>query len=49
MQAYAKKYGEDENSWGIVGLLHDFEYDAYPDEHPIKGSKILRKLGYPEE
>ena len=49
MRAYARKFNEDEDSWGIVGLLHDFEYDMYPEEHPQKGSVILRKEGYPEE
>lgn len=51
MRAYAKKYGEDEEMWGICGLLHDFDYEKYPTQegHPIEGSKILKEKGYPEE
>ncbi len=50
MRAYAKKYGEDEETWGLVGLLHDFDYEMYPQfpDHPTKGSEILEKHGYPE-
>ena len=51
MQAYARKFGEDENKWGIVGLLHDFDYERWPDapDHPLKGSEILTERGYPED
>lgn len=49
MRAYARKFGEDEEKWGIVGLLHDFDYDRYPDEHPLKGAEILADAGYPDE
>jgi putative nucleotidyltransferase with HDIG domain len=51
MRAYARKYGEDEEKWAIVGLLHDFDYEVHPtlDQHPIEGSKILREKGYPED
>jgi putative nucleotidyltransferase with HDIG domain len=51
MRAYARKFGEDENQWGITGLLHDFDYEKYPtpEEHPFVGNKILEERGYPEE
>jgi len=51
MRAYARKFGEDEERWGIVGLLHDFDYERYPDapDHPLKGSEVLREKGYPED
>src|SRR5882757_7244498 len=51
MRAYAKRYGEDEEKWGIVGLLHDFDYERWPNppDHPLKGADILRERGYPED
>lgn len=50
MRTYARKYGEDEELWGIVGLLHDFDYERYPDQrHPQLGSETLRAKGYSEE
>jgi putative nucleotidyltransferase with HDIG domain len=51
MRAYARKYGEDEEAWGAVGLLHDFDYERYPQypDHPTKGSEILKEKGMPEE
>jgi putative nucleotidyltransferase with HDIG domain len=51
MRAYAGKFGEDENKWGITGLLHDFDYEKYPTpaEHPFVGNKILEERGYPED
>lgn len=51
MRAYAKKFGEDENKWAIVGLLHDFDYEKYPNppDHPLKGAAILEEKGYPED
>jgi putative nucleotidyltransferase with HDIG domain len=51
MRAYARKFGEDENKWGITGLLHDFDYEKYPTpaEHPFVGNKILEDRGYPED
>jgi len=51
MRAYARKYGGDEETWGIVGLLHDFDYERYPNEtdHPYQGARILRERGWPEE
>ena len=51
MRAYAANYGGDEEQWAIVGLLHDFDYEAHPnaDEHPLKGAEIMRQRGWPEE
>jgi putative nucleotidyltransferase with HDIG domain len=51
MRAYARSLGEDEESWGLVGLLHDFDYERYPtrEDHPFKGVEILRERGVPEE
>jgi putative nucleotidyltransferase with HDIG domain len=51
MRAYARKLGEDEAKWGLVGLLHDFDYERWPDppDHPLKGADILRERGYPED
>lgn len=50
VRAYARKFGEDEESWGLVALLHDFDYDMFPtqQEHPYVGNKILEDRGYPE-
>lgn len=52
MRAYARRFDEDEALWGTVGLLHDFDYERYPDltveGHPVVGSKILRERGWPE-
>ena len=50
-RAYARKLGQDEDKWGIVGLLHDFDYERWPNppEHPLKGSEILRERGYPDD
>jgi putative nucleotidyltransferase with HDIG domain len=51
MRAYARKLGQDEETWGTVGLLHDFDYERWPTppDHPLKGSEILRQRGYPED
>jgi putative nucleotidyltransferase with HDIG domain len=56
MRAYAAKYGEDVERWGLAGLLHDFDYERYPndahsptEEHPSEGVRVLRGLGYPED
>jgi len=51
MRAYAKKTNGDEELWGVVGLLHDFDYDKYPslEDHPYRGNEILQERGYSEE
>jgi putative nucleotidyltransferase with HDIG domain len=51
MAAYAGKFGESIEKWRIVGLLHDFDYEKYPDEieHSLKGAKILEEKGYPDD
>ena len=50
VRGYARKFGENEDEWGIVALLHDFDYERWPTlgDHPNKGSEILREKGYPE-
>jgi putative nucleotidyltransferase with HDIG domain len=51
VRAYASKFGEDADTWGVVGLIHDFDYEKYPNapDHPLKGSEILKEKGFPEE
>ena len=51
MRAYARKFGENEEKWAVVGLIHDFDYEVYPNapDHPLKGSEILASQGYPED
>ena len=50
VRGYARKLGEDETLWGVVALLHDFDYERWPslDDHPFRGAEILREKGYPE-
>ena len=50
VRGYARKFGENEDEWGVVALLHDFDYERWPtlDDHPFRGSEILREKGYPE-
>jgi len=50
VRGYARTFGEDEDGWGVVALLHDFDYERWPslDDHPFRGSEILRAKGYPE-
>jgi putative nucleotidyltransferase with HDIG domain len=50
VRGYARLFGEDENAWGIVALLHDFDYERWPslEDHPFRGAEILRERGYPE-
>jgi putative nucleotidyltransferase with HDIG domain len=51
VRAYARKFGEDEESWGSTALIHDFDYEMYPNapDHPVKGSEILKERGISEE
>ena len=51
LRAYARKFGEDEEKWGLVGLIHDFDYEKYPslEDHPYRGNEILTERGWPEE
>ena len=56
MRAYARKFGEDEERWGIAGLIHDFDYERFPnnahsatEEHPAHGVRILKSKGYPDD
>jgi predicted hydrolase (HD superfamily) len=56
MRAYAERFGEDPERWGLTGLVHDFDYERFPnnahsatDEHPAEGVRILRARGYPED
>jgi putative nucleotidyltransferase with HDIG domain len=50
VRGYARTWGEDEEAWGVVALLHDFDYDRYPDlkDHPFRGAEIMLERGYPE-
>jgi predicted hydrolase (HD superfamily) len=56
MRAYAVRFGEDADRWGLTGLIHDFDYERFPnaaqsptEEHPAEGVRILRGLGWPED
>jgi putative nucleotidyltransferase with HDIG domain len=56
MRAYARRLGADEETWGLAGLVHDFDYERFPnaaqsatEQHPAEGVRILRGLGYPDE
>ncbi|MBI1810199.1 MAG: HDIG domain-containing protein [Gemmatimonadetes bacterium] len=56
MRAYAERFGEDVERWGLAGLMHDFDYERFPNaeraadaEHPAEGVRLLRSLGYPED
>jgi len=49
MRHMARKYGEDEEEWGIIGLVHDLDYELYPEQHCKKTQEILKERGWPEE
>lgn len=51
MRAYAQKFNSDEELWGVVGLIHDFDYEKYPslNDHPYRGNEVLKERGYPDE
>jgi putative nucleotidyltransferase with HDIG domain len=51
MRAYARSFGEDEERWGLTGLIHDFDWERHPDleRHPMDGVQVLRSLGWPED
>lgn len=56
MRAYATRFGEDADTWGLAGLMHDFDYERFPNaahsatnEHPAEGVRLLRARGYPED
>jgi len=51
MRAYARQLGEDEERWGLIGLIHDFDWERHPDRerHPVKGVEVLRAKGWPED
>jgi putative nucleotidyltransferase with HDIG domain len=51
VRGYARRFGEDDNAWGIVALLHDFDYERWPNppDHPLKGAAILTERGYPTD
>src|ERR1700680_154112 len=50
VRGYARRFGEDQEAWGVVALLHDFDYERWPtpEDHPFRGSEILRERGYPD-
>jgi putative nucleotidyltransferase with HDIG domain len=51
MRAYARRFGEDEERWGVLGLIHDWDYETgpTPEQHPTRGNRMLRERGWPEE
>ncbi len=49
MRYFARQYGEDETVWGIIGLIHDLDYEQFPDQHCVKTEEILRENGWPED
>ncbi len=49
MRWYARKFGEDETTWGNIGLIHDFDYEQFPDNHPEEGARILKEHSFPDD
>jgi predicted hydrolase (HD superfamily) len=49
MRHFARKYGEDEEKWGVIGLIHDLDYEKYPDEHCLKTELLLKQANWPED
>ncbi len=49
MRRFARRHGENEDTWGVAGLIHDFDYEAHGERHPMDGEPILRERGYPED
>lgn len=49
VRAYARRFGEDENHWGLAGLLHDLDWEKFPEEHPLRAVDALRERGYEED
>ena len=49
VRSYARRFGEDEETWGLAGLLHDLDWEKHPDEHPLRAVEKLRERGYPED
>jgi putative nucleotidyltransferase with HDIG domain len=49
VRSYAREQGQDEDLWGLAGLLHDLDWEKHPDEHPLRGVEALRARGYPDE
>jgi putative nucleotidyltransferase with HDIG domain len=49
VRAYARRFGQDEDTWGLAGLLHDLDWEKHPQQHPLRAVEALREGGYPEE
>lgn len=49
VRSYARRFDEDEELWGLAGLLHDLDWEKFPDEHPMRAAEVLQERGYPEE